>query len=248
MTKLLCPECRHENEPERVYCHNCGARLNRTGGVPGKSDGATTAETQKRLRRMMDPRGFRARQLLFNVVKLILGSCVAAALIQMLLPPDLPVESKTLDLGSQIGLDLEKAITEHHGAQLRYTQDQVNSYLTTVLKRKKTTLLDKPFLEFQRGVAALEEGALRFTAERSFLGYPLYTTASYSVSLQNGKIAAPSRGGSIGRMPIHPQLMQFTDVLLADVWKALELDRKQIAKLAAIELHPQTVVLTAPAQ
>ena len=245
MSKLLCPECRHENEPERVYCHNCGARLSRAAAIPGKSEEAETAETQKRLRRMMDPRGGNARQFLLNVAKLILGACIAAALIQMLLPPDLPVESKNLELGPQIGLDLEKAIMEHRGAQLSYSQDQVNSYLTSVLKRKRA-FLDKPLLEFQRGVAALEEGVFRFTAERSFVGCSLYTTASYSVSLQNGKIAAAIRGGSIGRMPIHPQLMQLADVLLADVWKALELDRKQIAKLAGMEFHPQTVVLTAP--
>ena len=55
-------------------------------------------------------------------------------------------------------------------------------------------------------------------------------------------------GGMIGRMPIHPQLMRYADFLLGDVWKALEQDEKQVAKFAAIEFHPKTVVLTAPAQ
>jgi hypothetical protein len=66
--------------------------------------------------------------------------------------------------------------------------------------------------------------------------------------VQNGKIEASGDGGAIGRMPIHPQLMRYADFLFADVWKALELDRKQVEKLAAIEFHPQTVVLTTPAQ
>ena len=34
MTKLICPECQHENEPERMYCHSCGARLDRSKLAP----------------------------------------------------------------------------------------------------------------------------------------------------------------------------------------------------------------------
>lgn len=30
MTKLVCAECRHENEAERIYCHNCGECLDRS--------------------------------------------------------------------------------------------------------------------------------------------------------------------------------------------------------------------------
>ena len=27
---LVCPDCQHENEPQRIYCHSCGARLDRS--------------------------------------------------------------------------------------------------------------------------------------------------------------------------------------------------------------------------
>ena len=30
MIKLVCPECQRQNEPERIYCHDCGARLDRS--------------------------------------------------------------------------------------------------------------------------------------------------------------------------------------------------------------------------
>jgi len=39
--------------------------------------------------------------------------------------------------------------------------------------------------------------------------------------------------------------MKYGDVLFTDLWKALDRERKLVAKLAAIEFHPQTVVLTA---
>ena len=57
---LTCKQCNYDNEPERVYCHNCGAKLDRTV-LP--KDPAKTKEgkekTAKRVRRMINPaRGF----------------------------------------------------------------------------------------------------------------------------------------------------------------------------------------------
>ncbi len=248
MSKLVCAECRHENEPERIYCHNCGARLDRSSLAKEKvAASEAPAETRERLQRMFDPRGVKLRHRLVQSVKLILGACAAAALIEMLLPPELPPPSQGLELGPQLGLDIETAVMEQRGARLSYSADQVNAYLMTALKRKKTDL-DKPFLEFKRAVASLDEGIFRLTTERSFFGYSLYTTASYRVVTHDGKLVARNCGGSLGRMPIHPEIMRYADAILGDVWKALERDRKEVAKLAAIEFHPQQVVLIAATQ
>jgi hypothetical protein len=246
--KLVCTECRHENETERVYCHGCGARLSKpTPALGAKSDEAKTIEARAHLRRMMDNRGVKVRQWVTNITKLLLGSCIAAVLIQMFLPPDLPsAGGKDLVLGPQIGLELENALFQHRGTQLTYREDQVNSYLATVLKRKKATLLDKPMLDFERGIAQFGEGSFRMTLERSCFGLPIYTSGFYRANMQDGKIGAANIGGAIGRMPIHPQLMQYAGFLISDAWKAMEQDRKQVEKFVAIEFHPQTVVLTAP--
>lgn len=250
-TQLICPQCRHENEPERVYCHDCGAKLNRAApaAIPGKTDDAETVATRERLRRMIDQRGARTRQLIFNIAKLILGACIAAVVIQMFLAPDLPAPAgKDLELGPQIGLDLENALLQHRGTQLTYQQDQVNNYLSTALKRKKTSILDKPMLEFRRGVAQFDEGVFRMTTERSAFGWSLYTSIFYRTNVHDGKISAVCQGGMIGRMPIHPLLMQYAGFMFDDVWKALQQDEKQLAKFAGIEFHSKSVVLTAPLQ
>jgi hypothetical protein len=245
-TKLVCLECRYENESERIYCHSCGARLSNPAAA-GKSEETRVTEQREHLRRLMDNRGFKVRQCANKISKLLLGSCITAALIQMFLPPDLPAAgSKDLMLGPQINLELEKALYQHNGTQLTYREDQVNSYLGNVLKRKKAALLDKPMLDFQRGVAQIGEGSFRMTLERSFYGLSIYTSGFYRANVQDGKIFAANVGGAIGRMPIHPQLMQYAGFLVSDAWKAMEQDRKAVDKLAAIEFHPQTVVLTAP--
>jgi hypothetical protein len=245
MSMLICPDCRHENESERVYCHNCGARLSRDSLTNPKSKTEEQpGETQKRLRRMLDPRGAIMRRRIIRFAELVLGALVAAAIVLMIQPPDLPKTPEAIDLGPQIGLDIETAVMDQRGARLNYSQDQVNSYLRTALKRKKAAL-EKPLLHFERGLAAFDENSVRLTAERSLFGYSLYTTTCYQATTQDGKIAARNTGGSIGRLRIHPAIMKHLDVIFADIWKALDQDRKQVAKLAAIEFHPQTVVLTA---
>ena len=72
--KLLCPECRRENEPERIYCHDCGARLDRSSLAKEKSTEEAPKETQRRLRSMLDPRGVVLRQRFFQGSKLLLGA------------------------------------------------------------------------------------------------------------------------------------------------------------------------------
>ena len=114
------------------------------------------------------------------------------------------------------------------------------------LKLKQSSL-DKPLLDFRRVVVGFGEGDVKVTAERAFFGFSLYSGASYKVKLQDGKVVASNNGGSIGRIPVHPVLMRVLDVMFADVWSALERERKLVSKMSAIEFHPNTVLLTAPA-
>ena len=238
-TKLVCPECRRENEAERIYCHDCGARLDRSAVAKAKAKEEDPKETQRRLQTMFDPRRALLKQRVFQGAKLILGALVAAGLVQMLRPPDLPAEKESADMPAQINLDLENASMDSRVAPPHYSQDQVNEYLKYVLKGKRAAL--SKYLEFDRTVAVFDEGAYRATVERSLFGFPLYTSVGYAIGNQKGKTVAKLRSGHIGRMPIHPALMQFGDFLFADVRAALEREQKSIAKLGGVELHPQTI-------
>ena len=89
-TKLLCPECRRENEPERIYCHDCGARLDRSALAKSKAKEEDPKDTQRRLQAMLDGRSARLRRQFFQGSKLILGALLVAGLVQLLRAPDLP--------------------------------------------------------------------------------------------------------------------------------------------------------------
>jgi hypothetical protein len=242
MITLICPECRRENEPERIYCHDCGARLDRTALAKVAPKGEDVKETQRRLRTMLDPQRAKIRHLFFKTSKVILGAFALAAVIQMILPPDLPPRPKTGDFPPQINLDLENAALNHSATPMQYTEAQVNAYLASALKGKQAAL--GKLLDFERAVVKFDETICSVTAERSLFGFSVFTTTSSKVALQNGAIIAANNGGSIGRLPVHPLLMKYADPLFADLWVALERERKSVAKMGAIEFHPQAVVLT----
>jgi hypothetical protein len=244
-TKLICPECQRENEPERIYCHECGAKLDRTAVIAAKP-ADSRAKEQRRVRNMFDPHRAKMRLLFFRISKLILGALLAAVVIQMLLPPEVPPEKKLTEL-TQLGLDLENAVNYHRPTPLQYTEDQVNDYLVQIA-RSKQKALSKPLLDFKRIIVEFTEGKCTITAERSVLGYySVYTSETFTVQVTEGAINASSKGGAIGRLPIYPQVMPYLDIVFADVWPALDRERKLLAKTSAIEFHDKSVVLQAAA-
>jgi hypothetical protein len=242
MIKLVCPECRRDNEAERIYCHDCGARLDRTALAKVAPKGEDAKDTQRRLKMMLDPQRAKMRLMFFKVSKLILGALATAAVIQMVLPPDVPPRPKTGEFPPQINLDIENAALNHNAAPLQYTEAQVNAYLQNALRSKQAAL--SKLLQFERAVVSLNENACRVTVERSLLGFSIFTATSGKVTLQNGKLSAANNGGSIGRLPIHPSIMKYADPLFSDLWTALDRERKSIVKMSSVEFRPQAVILT----
>ena len=245
MTKLVCPECGHENEPERVYCHRCGARLDRSAVASETLRQKEVKDTQRHVRKMLSPQKMAFRRLFFATCKLVIGACAAAAVIQMILPPDVPSAAKDV-APRQINFDLENAIYSHRPAQLDYTEEQVNAYLAYALKSKQSAL-NKPLLNFKRAIVGFSEGGVTVTAERALFGYSLYTASAYAARAGEGKVVVSNKGGNIGRLPFPPAIMQFMDIIFADLWSALQREQKLVAKMGAIEFHEKHVLLSAPA-
>lgn len=243
---LSCPECRHENEIERIYCHDCGARLDRTAVSARKMPKMEQPqEVQKRLRGMFDPRRAKLRLLLVKATKLILLAIVVAAVAQMLIAPDVPPPAKSEAFPPQINMDLEMMTHYRKPPLLRYSEDGVNGFLGYALKNKKEKL-NHPLMDFKRAIVRLNEGTFHLTLERSIFGYPIYFSGSYGFEAGDGKVAAVSKGGSIGRLQIHPGLMKYAGFLFADVVTALQQQAKQVARVGSVELHDKEVVFTSP--
>jgi len=240
--KLVCPDCQRENDPKRIYCHDCGTKLDRSGAAARKSKEEDPKAVQKRVAAMFDPGHALLRKRIVQGGKLVLFAAIVAVVVQMLRPPDVPEKTKQSEMPPQINLQLESASMDPHSAPLQYTDDQINAYLAYTLKGKRAAL--SKYLQFERAIASFDEGYSQVTVERSLYGISLFTTASYEASVEKGNIVTKNRGAKIGRMPIHPALMEYGGILFSDVRTALERERKSIVKLGSMEFHPHLVVFT----
>jgi hypothetical protein len=242
---LTCPECRHENEIERIYCHSCGARLDRSA-LSARKMPKTEApeEIQKRLQGMFNQRKARIRSLLLQALKLTLAAGLAAIVVEMLIPPDVPPKKKSDNLPPQINMDLEMMIQYHRPPFLRYDEEGVNGFIANTLRTQKEKL-NHPLIDFNRAVVRFRDGSCRLTAERSIFGYSFYTTGIYAVELRDGKLTSSTSGGSIGRLQIHPQLMKYAGFLFGDLVTAMQREAKQLSRIGSIEFHDKEVMLAA---
>lgn len=237
-TKLICAECRHENEAERIYCHNCGGRLDRSA-VVAKKKVDEAAEARRHLQQMLQGPS-RTRHNFVLGCKLLLAAAGTAGLLQMFLPPEFPAPVKTT---APVQLDLELESASYKPVVLTFSQQDVNAYLTSRLSTKKKAL-NKPLLNFERAAIVFKEGHCIFGWERSVFGYPVYALSSYHVDLNKGKITAVNDAGWIGRLPIHPALMKYADVIFADLWKALDRERRLVSKMSSVVVHDGSATIS----
>ena len=245
MSKLICPDCQHENETERIYCHHCGARLDRTGVIKERgSEEEASERSRQHLKKMFDPNRGRWKYIARRWVKMLLGAFCLAVVIVLLLPPDLPPAPKQADFAPMINMDIVSALSSQQPASLVYSEEQVNSYLASLLKRKDSPA-QQGILPLRRLFVQFQEGQCNIHTERRLFGLSLYGGSAYRVALEGGQIKTSNVGGYIGRMPIHPMVMKYAHVLFGKAWQTLERERKSVARLAGIEFHPQSVTLIA---
>jgi len=245
--QLTCPDCQRENEAERIYCHDCGARLDRSILANRKSGKIETAEElHKRMRGMFSQRRVKARLAFFKTAKIILAALAAAALVEISIPPDVPPAVKTETLPPQSNLSLETLTESRQPQTMQFSEEDVNAYLGNAMKRKKEKL-EHPLLGFERAILGFSEGNCRVIMERSIFGYSIFTSGDYDVQVKDGKITATPKSAAIGRMPIHPSALPYAGFLFSDAVAAMDREHKLLNKAGSIQLHDKMVEISSAA-
>jgi hypothetical protein len=246
---LTCKQCGYANEGERVYCHNCGTKLDRSL-LPTAAPEETLAKKQKRIRKIVTPtRGFFAGAVKTFIYTMLLA-LLAAALILMALPPDgVPEVTKSeamLDVRA-ISMELEDDMQKTAPVPVTLTQEEINPYLQYSVKAANSGYLGDE-VKFARTFANLDEGMIRITAEETIFGYPVYGTVYYRLAIRNNKLEATVKGGNFGRLKIHPELMKDIVPAFQPLWDALKRDKRSLDQCQSIEVHKDHVdLVTQPA-
>lgn len=247
-TTLLCRQCNFENEPERVYCHNCGAKLDRSLLPPEATRREDPVVVQERVRKMVSPRRGMGLRGFKNFLISVLSAGALAALIAMIQPPGgVPNLSREAVMDAPtITDDMEAQQLVPGSHRLSYTDDQVNAFLQSSVRGKEDTA-GNFVVKFDRVFTHFNEGQCAITSAYSLFGLSLYATTVQAVKVQNGALVTDTLGGGFGRLQFSAKAMKALNPLFGPLWKVLDHDRKLLSQMQSLAFHKGSVeMITKP--
>lgn len=208
MTPITCQSCGYANEPTRVFCHQCGVRLERPTPV---SEPQTPKPTPIPKRKTATEEDAKSGSLLFSLVRMLLFPAVLAIVILMLrTPSDLPIPATSNPQLTQELLDrYAKAVAPGpFPRQLIYTSEELNTLIVTQVSIKQTGAMNTtseestPFL-------TLQQNAFTLGISIPVIGRHIVLQSQFAVdNLTPGKISVKTLGGKIGCLPLPPLIAE----------------------------------------
>ncbi|MDD5349815.1 MAG: hypothetical protein PHQ12_06355 [Chthoniobacteraceae bacterium] len=246
LPNLVCKACGYVNEGERVYCHGCGAKLDRELIISQQQPAVSTEQKQREIRKIMAPKNPLLPHFWKNLATAVLLAAVAAALVDAALPPEgVPAVAKELSNTPQLDVVLENLANTPDGQLKAVSEADLNAYLRKERFRKVPTWLTDT-LPLRRAFVNLGEGGGRLGVEAALFQYPLYATLSGQVqSTGPGKLTAVCTGGAIGRLRIHPAVACYAGAALPTLLDSLKRERQHLDKLGSVEITQGRVILGA---
>jgi hypothetical protein len=244
---VICKECGHENETERVYCHNCGIKLNRDVLLQQQQrQMLSPEEAQRRVRKMMSPRSAIFTRTAKGLIKALGYAVLTAALIQIVRPPegafDISKKGELIDM-PPIDTILETLTAAPAGRQHFFQEAEVNAYLKRETFKKVPAWLTSnvPLRDYVN----FDNGSARFNVVGSFLGYPIYVGAAFRFEANGAVLKPVYLGGYIGRLPIPAVAMQYAAPAIPALLGSFPMELKLANQLGNLQFEKGRVILTA---
>jgi hypothetical protein len=240
---LPCAACGHQNEPERVYCHNCGQKLDRSLLPKGQETVEESDEKRRRrVRKMMRPKRPIGATVKTLVSVLVFAGLIAAVFLYFQQPEILPDRKAIADRNAG---DLWQSLMANPKAlSLDLTEEEVNYFLKNTLKPADSSV---PGVKFERAFVVFGNGTITVTVERTAWGnLPMYSSTTYAPRNSADGVTFEPIGVRFGRLGADPRIPSAPGLGLGGVQKALENEIKQFGRLAYVE--PREVIVQVDGQ
>ena len=232
---LTCSACSFVNEAERVYCHNCGAKLDRSL-LPKHEEGSKESleKTRKRVQKITNPGGFSIVKELKAGANVLIWSALVAAIIQIVREPEnVPSAKLPEDLVPRmVSGEIMEALESPRAVAVKFSEAEVNYSLRSSLKTKAKGMI--PGVDFERAYVLFEPGNVLVGLQQSVGGFPLYSGVRYSIGIKDGKFYSICQGGNFGRLAVHPELMKYAAIAFSPLWTALKREHSDVEKMQQV--------------
>jgi uncharacterized Zn finger protein (UPF0148 family) len=239
--KLTCGQCGFENEPERVYCHNCGSKLDRSvlPKLEEQKKEESVEEARKRVAKMTNPSATSLAREIWTFCKTVGAAALCASLILVARQPDGVPGTKMDMLPRMISMEIHEALNSPQPKAIAFAESEVNAHLLKTVKAKEGVV---PGVQFKRMyVNFLGGNALRTSTEQSLWGYPIHSGMTFRIGVVEGKFRATCEGGNFGRLRVHPLLMEQVDFAFQKLWASLKREREQMDRMQAVIVDKERI-------
>lgn len=222
MKSIKCSQCSHENDSTRVFCQNCGARLEREAGENPTISAPTKVPAGPRFRGgRAASTGLAATVFGFirGLVSTAILAAILAALIQMARQPDdvPPAQAANESQAGQLLQTVQVLSGSNYARTLDISQAQANNYLAASIVPDPTTSNSIFRADFSRAFVAIRSGELKFFVEQRLFSWPISMYLIATPETGGGKASLRVTGGGIGRMPVSPRLMPLLEGIMRPV-------------------------------
>lgn len=234
---LPCEQCGYNNEPERVYCHNCGAKLDRSL-LPKAAEKPQEhpEKAKKRIEKMTNPKSGWFWREIKTLIKVAFFSALVAAIYLMFQKPDDLPEVKKTDEIRFVSSDMMEALGAPNPTRVSFSDDDINHYLKQQpLKKRQPTMI--PGVDVVAAFVACTPGVLRIYSQQNAFGFDTYSRIDYKLEVKDGKFIPTVVGGAFGKLNVDPQLMQYADYAFGTLWDSLGRERKQMDKMLSVSVQ-----------
>jgi hypothetical protein len=231
---LTCSKCNYENELGRIFCHQCGAKLDldnikhaNRGGAKIKRKGALTPA-----------------RILIRVINLAIVAVVIWGIYLMAQVPQMDAPSRTNE--DLVSADNKRLLLEDLQNQtapltIDVTEKDLNTFLGGLSFEKPRgngvemipNTLD---IKLRQGVATADFiGTIKFAS----LEKKLFFSYTGVPKIENGEFVFQPIGGTIGNLPIHPKIVEASGVFdryFGELFGRLKREKTLLDKLAWIRV------------
>lgn len=252
MSALKCGQCGHENDLTRVFCQNCGARLERAEGTQATIAAPTQVPTERPAvtRKKKAEQARRSGRLIGILVSVVITIIIAAGfaeLIQMARQPEGVPPAKDANAAQATALyQYLKTFSETtFPRSYALSQGDANNYLACrlVSGASEAEGASSAKAKFIRAFIVIEEGKLRYYVEEEFLGQSLFLYTEYQPEMADKLVTLKEVGGGIGHVKFNEYLLPALDRLIGPVAKSAIDVTDVVQNLNGLDLKPGVATL-----